>query len=289
MSRRYVRFAPGIYITPTQKLWWRNTSGGAWSSSVISDWYGNRAGVLYPLGNDVANDIPYVLSEQLVADGFMGSVAFQWNPTSADYAKFGVTKNTGTTDVQLSARNPAGGTTDNSDNVWQMIFPALAQAGTWSLGVNGASLSVVSTYSARRYGFGMYPSRLLANDVTAQNYRASQSVADDGTVRTVFVGADAAYKVGLRLVDALPKGLVMNEYHQLEEFITYANQGAPVIIMPDATNFSPYSRAANPNGYVAGTLLRPTGDIEPKPENGNYYKNWRVDLDFAGMRVPLSP
>lgn len=289
MSRRYVRLAPGIYITPTQKLWWRNTSGGAWSSSVVSDWYGNRAGVLYPLGNDAANDLPYVVSEQLVADGLTGSIGLEWNPASANYAKFALTKGSGTTDVQLSARNPAGGTTDNSDNIWRVMFPALAEAGTWSLAVNGASLSSVSTYSDRRYGYGLYPSRLLANEVTAQNYRASQAVADDGTVRTVFVGADATYKVGLRLADALPKGLVMNEYHHLEEFITYANQGAPVIIFPDATNFSPYSRMANPNGFVAGTLLRNTGDIEPKPENGNYYKQWRVDLDFAGMRVPLSP
>lgn len=289
MSRRYVRFAPGIYITPTQKMWWRNAASGGWTASTISDWHGNRAGVFYPLGNDAANDLPLVLSEQLSTDGFMGSIGLEWNPASANYAKFVISKGSGTTDVQLSARNPAGGTVDNSDNVWHMMFPALAQAGTWSLGVNGASLSVVSTYSERRYGYGMYPSRLLANDVTAQNYRASQAVADDGTVRTVFVGADATYKVSLRLVDALPKGLVMNEYHHLEEFITYANQGAPVIIFPDATNFSPYSRAANPNGYVAGTLLRNTGDIEPKPENGNYYKQWRVDLDFAGMRVPLSP
>ena len=296
---RKIRFVGGVRITPTQRLWWRNTLAGAWSNAIIADYLttlggdgsagSGRATVLYGLGNDYSYDMAYMLQEFSTNVGFAG--VLDMVTSGADLGKFTLTKPaTSVTTVEISARNPSGSTVDNSDNLWRYMFPDLAAANIWTKAVTGTAFNSTTYTHTRSHGFLFQPARLLADDMTKQNYQAAQAVSDDGTTRTVMVGAGAIYKVGLKLVNALPKGLAFNEYHQLMEFMEYANQGAPVIIMPDASVNVPYNRGVDPNykGYVAGTLLRSSGDLEPKPEAGNYYANWRFALEFQAMRVPLN-
>lgn len=281
----------GVRVSATQKLWFRNTALGAWSSAIIADYIttmGGESDTLYALGNDYIYDLVYGMQDFLQNVG--SACVLDMVASGDDLGKFTLTKPaTSATSVAISVRNPAGGTDDNSDNLWWYMFPELAAAGIWSKTVTGTAFNSTTYTHPRHHGFCFQPRRLLADDVTKQNYRAAQAVADDGTTRTVFVGADAVYRVGLRLAQAVPKGLVFNEYHALMEFMNYANQGAPVIIMPDASVPYPMVRGdTNYAGYVAGTLLRPSGDLEPKPSAGNYYGNWQFDLEFLAMRVPIN-
>ena len=296
---RRIRFVGGVRVNATQRLWWRNTLAGAWTSAVIVDYLtflggtgsagSGRETTLYALVNDFSYDMVFAMQEFL--NNVSSACVLNMVSSGDDLGKFTLTKPaTSVTTVEISARNPAGGTTDNSDNLWQYMFPELAAANIWTKAVTGTAWNSTTYTHPRHHGFCFQPRRLLADDVTKQNYRAAQAVADDGTTRTGFVGADASYRVGLRLAQAVPKGLVFNEYHALMEFMNYANQGAPVIIMPDASVSVPLNRGVDPDykGYVAGTLLRPSGDLEPKPTAGNYYGNWQFDLEFLAMRVPTN-
>lgn len=289
---RKIRFVGGVRVSATQRLWYRNTLAGAWSNAVIADYVttmNGEADTLYGLCNDYSYDLVYSLQDFLQNVG--SACVLNMVASGDDLGKFTLTKPaTSVTTVEISARNPAGGTTDNSDNLWQYMFPELAAANIWTKAVTGTAWNSTTYTHPRHHGFCFQPRRLLADDVTKQNYRAAQAVADDGTTRTVFVGADASYRVGLRLAQAVPKGLVFNEYHALMEFMNYANQGAPVIIMPDASVSVPLNRGVDPDykGYVVGTLLRSSGDLEPKPTAGNYYGNWQFDLEFLAMRVPTN-
>lgn len=289
-----IRLVNGIYITSTQKLWWRNASSGGWTATTLSSFFSGRAVVLYCTGHDQTFDLVGALADILAGAGALGN--FNMNPSnaSAHYGKGSLTKQGGTTDFQISARNPAGGTVDNSDNIWKVFFPELAEAGTWSKAISGGSGVAVTEYSTRKHGGGFYPARMLNNDVTEQNYVAAQSVANGGQVRTVMLCASAIYVVELALQEGLPWGLAFNEFHALQDFLDHAAENrTPTYISYDTTPGSTgedyYDRLVSPFGYVFGQLIIDTMDWLPEPEEANYYQNWSKELRFYALPRVVNP
>lgn len=288
-----IRLVNGIYITTTQKLWWRNAASGGWTATTLSSFFSGRAVVLYCTGHDQTFDLVGVLADILTAATAKGN--FNMNPSnaSAHYGKGSLTKQAGTTDFQISARNPAGGTVDNSDNIWKVFFPELAEAGTWSKAINGGSGVAVTEYSTRQHGGGFYPERLLGNDITEQNYVAAQSVANGGAVRTVFFCATATYVVELWLT-GLPWALAFGEFQALQDFLDHAAEnGTPTYISydtdPTGDGDQAYDRLLYPFGYVFGQLLIDTLDWLPEPQAANYYKNWKKELRFRAIPRVVNP
>lgn len=289
MSDKRIGLLPGLYITPTQKLWWRNATSGGWSETVISDYLSGYGKVLWPTYSDAPYDLFLVLADQLSTDGFSGSVGFSTDQSSSNYGKAFLAKHMGVTAVQLSARNPAGLAENNSENIWWLLFPELAEAGTWSLSVTGSSGVVVQTYSARTMRGAFLPKRCALKDLTARMNKAVQAVSDDGYTFTVFLSAMAEYILEVGVQAGIPWGLVYNEFHALQDFLDVAAEGGcPTLIVMDYSPGGmhatiPYDRREYPFGFVFGQLIIETGEWLPDPESENYYGNWKKELRFRAL------
>ena len=289
MSNKRMGLLPGIYITPTQKLWWRNATSGAWSETIISDFFAGYGKVVWPAKRDVPYDLIYVLFEQLSTDGFLGIIGFSTDQSSSNYGKAFLQKPTGTAAVQISARNPAGLTANNSENIWWLLFPELAEAGTWSLSVSGLSGAIIQTYSARTMRGAFMPRRCVLKDLTARMNKAVQAVSDDGYAYTVFLSAMAEYILEVGVQAGIPWGLVYNEFHALQDFLDVAAEGGcPTLIVMDYSPGGmhatiPHDRRDYPFGFVFGQLIIETGEWLPDPESENYYGNWKKELRFRAL------
>ena len=289
MSNKRIGLLPGLYITPTQKLWWRNATSGLWTETTISDYMGGLGKVLWPSLSDAQYDLFFVLNEQLQTDGLLGSLAFITDQTSANYGRAFLSKNTGTTAIEISARNPAGLDANNSENIWWLLFPELAEVGTWSLAVTGLSGVIVTTYSARTMRGAFFPKRCVLKDLTAPTFKAVQAISDDGRTFTVFLAAMAEYILEVGVQAGIPWALVYNEFHALQDFLDVAAEGGcPTLIVMDYSSggphaTTPHDRRDTPFGFVFGQLKVDSGEWLPDPESENYYGNWTKELRFRAL------
>jgi len=271
----------GVRIGPNQKLWYRSDPFDPWVSITLNP---TGPSVFYPTTNEEAFDLKVLLNDLFIGQGLDVAINFRvtYLNESGDH---GATElYTGTqVHFELSSRLD-GGTDkdDNSDNLWAILFPQLAATGVYTNVFVGADTTFIDT---RPHGFSLYPRRYLLKDTTAHTFRAAQGAAG-GRMSTVYASRLLQHQLEVRLVGSYPRALVINEYHQLSDFLAYAATGMPVLVYPDRTVYTPYAEITNPYGWWRGVLLRDSGDFDPVRADGDWFANWHKELTFQDIGEP---
>lgn len=275
MSERQLRMIGGVRIGPYQKIYYRTDPGDPFTGVVL---YGAGPGVFYPTTNDEAFDLELLLEDLFIAETLDISPAFHVSSSG----KF-VLNSGSETYFELSSRaDGATDTQDNCDNVWAILFPNLAAAGVYTKAIVGAG---VDYSDDRPHGFSIYPRRYFAKFLNDQKYRQAQEMGWSRS-SNLFVSKLKEHRLELRLVGSMPRELVQNEYHQIQDFMTLAACGMPVLVYPDRTIYIPYARLTNPYGWFRGVLKRETGDFEPTRADGDMYDNWNIEMTFHDIGEP---
>lgn len=276
MSERQLRMIGGVRIGPYQKLWYRSDVLDPWVPITLNP---TGPSVFYPTTNEEAFDLKFLLQELFINEMLDVSITMLSNTTGQ------TTFDRGTqTYFELTSR--ADGATDkadNSDNVWAILFPQLAAAGVYNIVLTGGDQSYTTDGP---HGFGVYPRRYLAKFLNDQKMRQAQELSWGGRSSGIHISKLKEHRLELRLVGSMPRELVQNEYHQIQDFMTLAACGMPVLVYPDRTVFSPYARLTNPYGWFRGVLKRETGDFEPTRADGDMYDNWNIELTFHDIGEP---
>lgn len=278
MSERQYRIIGGVRVGPQQKLWYRSDALDPWTAITLNP---TGPSVFYPTTNEESLDLKFLLQELFINELLDVSITMLVNTTGQ------TTFDRGTqTYFELSSRSDPSDLTikeDNSDNVWAILFPQLAATGVYNLVLTGGDQSYTTDGP---HGFSLYPRRYFLRDVTAHRFRAAQNVSIGGRANTNFVSRLLQPMIDVRLVGSYPRALVLNEYHQLSDFLALAATGMPVLVYPDRTVFTPYAELTNPYGWWRGVLLRDSGDFDPQRADGEWFANWHKAMTFQNIGEP---
>lgn len=279
MTERAYRIIGGVRIGPHQAIWCREGAGDPWTRIEL---YPTGPGVFYPTTNDEAFDLKLLINDALISAAFNASFNFRVSGTY-ELGDHGATElYIGSHPrFEISSREDGGSSlTDNSDNVWAILFPQLAATNLYSLTITDDYIDT------RAHGFSLYPRRYFLKDVTAHRFRASQNASLGGRANTNFVSRLLQPMIDVRLVGSYPRALVINEYHQLSDFLALAATGMPVLVYPDRTVYTPYAELTNPYGWWRGVLLRDSGDFDPQRADGEWFANWHKAMTFQNIGEP---
>ena len=277
MSERQYRIIGGVRIGPQQKMWYRLDALDPWTAITL-----NPAGpsVFYPTTNDESFDLELLIEDLLIGESLDASIQFYVTTSGQTVCDRGTASY-----FEISSRSDPSDPLikeDNSDNVWAILFPQLAATGVYSLLLTGSDQSYTTDGP---HGFSLYPRRYFLKDVTAHYFRAAQAQVM-GRMNTVYATRLLQRQLECRLVGSYPRALVLNEYHQMSDFLALAATGMPVLVYPDRTNYLPYAEITNPYGWWRGVLLRDSGDFDPTRADGEWFANWHKELNFQEMGEP---
>jgi len=277
MSERQLRMIGGVRIGPYQKIYYRTDPGDPFTGVVL---YGAGPGIFYPTENDEAFDLALLLDDIMIAWSVPGGVLIDTNTGHTMISRLASGY------LEISSRSDgATAKPDNCDNVWAIILPDLAAAGVYNLVLNAGGAS--ETYETTRpHGFSVYPRRYLAKFLNDQKMRQAQELSWGGRSSGIHISKLQEHRLELRLVGSMPRELVQGEYHCIQDFMTLAACGMPVLVYPDRTVFLPYARLTNPYGWFRGVLKRETGDFEPTRADGDMYDNWNIEMTFHDIGEP---
>jgi hypothetical protein len=275
MSERQYRIIGGVRIGPNQKLWYRLDALDAWTPITLNP---TGPSVYYPTSNSESFDLTIHIGNLLAAESaeIILDISTVTGLVSVDRGALSY--------LELSSRLDGGASKeDNSDNVWAILFPQLAATGVYNLVLTGGDQSYTTDGP---HGFSLYPRRYFLRDVTAHRFRAAQNVSIGGRANTNFVSRLLQPMIDVRLVGSYPRALVLNEYHQLSDFLALAATGMPVLVYPDRTVYTPYAELTNPYGWWRGVLLRDSGDFDPQRADGEWFANWHKAMVFQNIGSP---
>lgn len=276
MSERQYRIIGGVRIGPQQKLWYRSDVLDPWVPITLNP---TGPSVYYPTTNDEAFDLELLLEDLFIGESLDVNIAFSSLTGQTIFDRGSQTY------FELSSRSDPSDLSikeDNSDNVWAILFPQLAATGVYNIVLTGGDQSYTTDGP---HGFSLYPRRYFLKDVTAHYFRAAQAQVM-GRVNTVYATRLLQRQLECRLVGSYPRALVLNEYHQMSDFLALAATGMPVLVYPDREVFTPYAELTNPYGWWRGVLLRDSGDFDPTRADGEWFANWHKELNFQEIGEP---
>lgn len=289
-TNRSLKMIGGVRIGPYQKIYYRTDPGDPFTGVVL---YGSGPGIFYVTENNEAFDLRKLLNDIMATWPITAQFFFYSTTTWAQqvlYAQplIGCTefKRNDAGYLEISSRSDgATAKPDNCDNVWAILFPDLAASGVYNLVLNnGGPKEYYNT--TRPHGFSIYPRRYFAKFLNDQKLRQAQEMSWGGRSSGIHISKLKEHRLELRLVGSMPRELVQNEYHQIQDFMTLAACGMPVLVYPDRTVFLPYARLTNPYGWFRGVLKRETGDFEPTRADGDMYDNWNIEMTFHDIGEP---
>lgn len=277
MSERQYRIIGGVRIGPQQKLWYRSDAVDPWTAITLNP---TGPSVFYPTGNDETFDLKLLLNDLFSGESLDVSINFEMEYGATEFytgsqVYFELSSRSDPTDLTIKE--------DNSDNLWAILYPQLAATGVYNIVFEDDDKTFTDT---RAHGFSLYPRRYFLRDVTAHRFRAAQNVSIGGRANTNFVSRLLQPMIDVRLVGSYPRALVLNEYHQLSDFLALAATGMPVLVYPDRTVFTPYAELTNPYGWWRGVLLRDSGDFDPQRADGEWFANWHKAMTFQNIGEP---
>lgn len=288
-TNQSIKMIGGVRIGPYQKIYYRNDPGDPFTGSVL---YGSGPGIFYITENAEAFDLRKLLNDIMATWPITSQFRVASDSTWAQEVTYGIPligctefKRNDAGYLEISSRaDGATNTQDNSDNVWAILFPDLAASGVYNLVLNDGQPKEYY-YTTRPHGFSVYPRRYFAKFLNDQKYRQAQEMGWSRS-SNLFVSKLKEHRLELRLVGAMPRELVQNEYHQIQDFMTLAACGMPVLVYPDRTVLTPWARLTNPYGWFRGVLKRETGDFEPTRADGDMYDNWNIEMTFHDIGEP---
>ena len=277
MSERQYRIIGGVRIGPQQKLWYRSDAVDPWIPITLNP---TGPSVFYPTTNDEAFDLKLLLNDLFSGEALDVSINFEMEYGATEFytgsqVYFELSSRSDPTDLTIKE--------DNSDNLWAILYPQLAATGVYNIVFEDDDKTFTDT---RAHGFSLYPRRYFLRDVTAHRFRAAQNVSIGGRANTNFVSRLLQPMIDVRLVGSYPRALVLNEYHQLSDFLALAATGMPVLVYPDRTVYTPYAELTNPYGWWRGVLLRDSGDFDPQRADGEWFANWHKAMVFQNIGEP---